>query len=46
MQEYHLANGYDNLIKGPNKSFSIKSRVDEGTSFGFIIDISNNEIID
>ena len=28
---------------GPNKSFSIKSQVDQGTSIGFIIDIAENE---
>ena len=28
---------------GPNKSFAIKSQVDQGTSIGFIIDIAENK---
>ena len=31
---------------GPNKSFSIKSKVEEGTSFGFIMDILEIKQID
>ena len=27
---------------GPNKSFTIKSKINEGTSFAFIMDITEN----
>ena len=30
---------------GPNKSFTLKSKVGEGTSIGFIIDLSDNDNI-